>query len=636
MNVKHPALLFLYLVLGIFCSKTFAQETLARQNERITSFHADIKIDSSGLIHVSEKINVYAAGSRIKRGLIRTIPTFRKDISGDKMQAGFSITSILMDGKHQNYKIETDKESKTIYIGNKDIIIPPGKYQYEINYDIKGQLGRYEKFDEIYWNVTGSKWTFMIEKSSVKITLPQGAVTGNTSCYTGPPGSNAKNCRMNNVSPNTVFFETNDVLQPGEGFTVAVAFNKGIIQKPPLLDIFISDYLKYLITLILLGVVATYYYFSWLRYGKAIKSNVIIPSFNIPNDWSPALIRYLYKKNIDEKSFAISIINMAVKKVIRITNGNSKKVGYAIERLTASTTALSKEELAIYTRFLTKKNRIYINKANGSAINSARNAHIKELKIQVNLKTYFISYRTALLKAIGVTFAVFILFMTFVESRMPMAILISSPFISIGSYFFITGIKALRESFVKGIFPAALGAAIAGWPLMMLINHIAGFPLLSLIFTLISTLLFVIHFFLLKTCTTLGEATMNEIKGFKMYLKTAEEHRLNMLNPPELTPALFERFLPYAIALDVENAWGKKFTSKFSEVDYNAEWYVGNGFSTIALSHAFILPFNSAVSDSKPESGGSSDSSGSSDWGSGSSDSGSSDGGGGGGGGDGW
>ena len=63
MNVKHPALLFLYLVLGTFCSKTFAQETLARQNERITSFHADIKIDSSGLIHVSEKINVYAAGS---------------------------------------------------------------------------------------------------------------------------------------------------------------------------------------------------------------------------------------------------------------------------------------------------------------------------------------------------------------------------------------------------------------------------------------------------------------------------------------------------------------------------------------------------------------------------------------------
>ncbi|MDO7742442.1 MAG: DUF2207 domain-containing protein, partial [Pedobacter sp.] len=465
---------------------------------------------------------------------------------------------------------------------------------------------------------------------------PQGAVTGNKSCYTGPSGSNAKNCKMNNVSPNIVFFETDDVLQPGEGFTVAVAFNKGIIQKPPLLDIFISDYLKYIITLVLLGILAAYYYFSWLRYGRAIKSNVIIPSFNIPNDWSPALIRYLYKKTIDEKSFAISIINMAVKKVIRITNGNSKKADYAIERLTALTTTLSREEIAIYTRFLTKKNRIYINKANGSAINSARNAHIKQLKIQLNLKTYFISCRSALLKAIGVTFVVFILFMIFVESRMPMAMLISSPFISIGSYFFITGIKALRESFVKGIFPAVFGAAIAGLPLMMLINHIGGFPLLSVIFTLISTLLFVIHLFSLKTRTNLGEATMNEIAGFKMYLKTAEEHRLNMLNPPELTPALFERFLPYAIALDVENAWGKKFAGILSKLDYKPDWYAGNGFSTVALSYAFIVPFNSAVSDSRPESGGSSDSSGSSDWGSGSSDSGSSDGGGGGGGGDGW
>ena len=86
----------------------------------------------------------------------------------------------------------------------------------------------------------------------------------------------------------------------------------------------------------------------------------------------------------------------------------------------------------------------------------------------------------------------------------------------------------------------------------------------------------------------------------------------------------------------MENAWGKKFAGILSKLDYKPDWYAGNGFSTVALSYAFIVPFNSAVSDSRPESGGSSDSSGSSDWGSGSSDSGSSDGGGGGGGGDGW
>jgi len=49
-----------------------------------------------------------------------------------------------------------------------------------------------------------------------------------------------------------------------------------------------------------------------------------------------------------------------------------------------------------------------------------------------------------------------------------------------------------------------------------------------------------------------------EIDGFKMYIKTAEKHRLNMLTSPERTPELFEKPLPYFIALDVVNDWCKK------------------------------------------------------------------------------
>ncbi len=34
-----------------------------------------------------------------------------------------------------------------------------------------------------------------------------------------------------------------------------------------------------------------------------------------------------------------------------------------------------------------------------------------------------------------------------------------------------------------------------------------------------------------------------------------------MLNAPDITPQVFEKFLPYAIALDCEDAWSKKFES---------------------------------------------------------------------------
>src|SRR5438093_1579210 len=56
-----------------------------------------------------------------------------------------------------------------------------------------------------------------------------------------------------------------------------------------------------------------------------------------------------------------------------------------------------------------------------------------------------------------------------------------------------------------------------------------------------------------------GRQVMDQIEGFREYLGVAEEDRLNALNPPDKTPELFERFLPYAIALDVENAWAERF-----------------------------------------------------------------------------
>jgi uncharacterized membrane protein len=63
----------------------------------------------------------------------------------------------------------------------------------------------------------------------------------------------------------------------------------------------------------------------------------------------------------------------------------------------------------------------------------------------------------------------------------------------------------------------------------------------------------------LQAPTVAGRAIMDRIEGFRQYLGVAEEDRLNSLNPPDKTPELFDRFLPYAIALDVENRWARRF-----------------------------------------------------------------------------
>ena len=77
---------------------------------------------------------------------------------------------------------------------------------------------------------------------------------------------------------------------------------------------------------------------------------------------------------------------------------------------------------------------------------------------------------------------------------------------------------------------------------------------------------------------------LDGIEGLRRYLGVAEEDRLEMLHPPEKTPELFERLLPYAIALDVENTWAQRFAGVLSAAATSVvttshgvtTWYAGN------------------------------------------------------------
>jgi uncharacterized membrane protein YgcG len=142
---------------------------------------------------------------------------------------------------------------------------------------------------------------------------------------------------------------------------------------------------------------------------------------------------------------------------------------------------------------------------------------------------------------------------------------------------------------------------------------------------------------LLKAPTVPGREVMDRIEGFRMYLSTAEQEFLEATHPPEKTPELFERYLPYAMALNVENAWAEKFVDVLARTEtapdgggYRPGWYSGTaivgavgaaGFAS-ALSGSFSSALSAASSapGSSPGSGGG----------------GSSGGGGGGGGGGGW
>lgn len=61
---------------------------------------------------------------------------------------------------------------------------------------------------------------------------------------------------------------------------------------------------------------------------------------------------------------------------------------------------------------------------------------------------------------------------------------------------------------------------------------------------------------------------LEEIEGLAMYLGAAEAERLNTYNPPDRTPEELHRFMPYAVALGLEKAWGAQFATSLADLQF--------------------------------------------------------------------
>ena len=155
------------------------------------------------------------------------------------------------------------------------------------------------------------------------------------------------------------------------------------------------------------------------------------------------------------------------------------------------------------------------------------------------------------------------------------------------------------------------------------------------IFLLIMLVIHLVFRSIMSAYTPEGRKLVDHLLGFRMYLAQAEQHVYNQLAPPEKTLDLFEKYLPYAIALEVENEWSEKFddiVKKALAEGYTPGYYSVNGgrmhhFTPSEISRSISSGLSNTVSSaSTPPSSSSGGSSGG----------GSSGGGGGGGGGGGW
>ena len=120
-------------------------------------------------------------------------------------------------------------------------------------------------------------------------------------------------------------------------------------------------------------------------------------------------------------------------------------------------------------------------------------------------------------------------------------------------------------------------------------------PGIVVVFAVLLLVVNAVFFPAMKCVTIPGRRLLDKIEGLRMYLTTAEQDRLNTLNPPERTPQLFEKFLPYALALDVEQEWAEQFTEILAKAGeggaaYSPAWYHGTTSWREARSAQADLP----------------------------------------------
>jgi uncharacterized membrane protein YgcG len=546
-------------------------------DERILDYQSDILVHADGGLTVTETIRVRAEGENIRRGIFRDFPTSYKDRFGNHYRVALSVLDVQRNGVPEPYHTEDRANGVRIYVGSSSRLIDNGIHEYRLRFHTNRQLGFFEDYDELYWNVTGNGWVFPIDHAGARIELPATVHSGDlqTSFYTGQQGASGQDATSRITGDRTIVFETTRGLQAYEGLTVAVGWPKGIVDQPTTgeqVGYFLQDNGSALVLLIGLLAPLGWYLWAWNRYGRDPRKGVIIPRFKPPTGLTPAGCSYIRKMSFGKQTFAAAIVSLGVKGYLEILEDDEDFTLY--KKKSPGTGKASKGESAALFELFKDGSEVELDQKNHKVFMKAQSVLKKALKAE-----------------------------------------------HLGRAFKLNSVYSL---------PAIVMTIVA----VIIASQLSGGPLVWILFAVASLTMHILFLFLMRAPTPAGRQIMDEIEGFKMYLDTAEQDRLDRMQSPQLTPEVFETFLPYAFALGVENSWCDRFAREFPEdlakqAGYHPAWYTGSHSGLAALGHLgndFNSSFSSAISSASTPPGSSSGSGGG----------GSSGGGGGGGGGGGW
>jgi uncharacterized membrane protein YgcG len=434
------------------------------------------------------------------------------------------------------------------------------------------------------------------------VTLPSGAEINRKIAYTGRPGSQETDfVTITTPTAATASFTATRTLQPGEGMSVALAFQKGILVPPSGVAAagnWLSDHRDLVFPIIGVLIVLLYNLFAWNAVGRDPKKGTIIPLFHPPADLSPPLTHYINRMGFKQNgwtAFTASIFDLGVKGLLNIDKTSGKMV------LTSTGTAagaLPTGEQPLYD-YLQSRGTVTVDKTDGPALNTRRSQMVSALT-KASGERYFRNNVPYTIGGVLLSLVMLgaLVWLDVLDPGMLMVAIVVA--VVAGVFIGVLSNRGGAGSIVGKLF-GVVWVVIIGINLLTSAFNFSTSDLTSGNFSFDTgfvaaasiIVIEIVFAFLMRAPTVEGRKLMDQIDGFKMYLETAEKNRLNYVDKgePQMTVTRFEGILPFAIALGVEKLWSQRFEADLARNavpdavnGYSPLWYAGPNWSSSSES----------------------------------------------------
>ncbi|MFZ0794427.1 MAG: DUF2207 domain-containing protein [Candidatus Korobacteraceae bacterium] len=502
-------------VVALLAFPAFAREW------HITSFVDDVTVAQDGTMTVREHLVVDFNGAF--HGIYRDIPVEYPGPHGSNYTLLLTVTSVT-DGQGGALKYDSSVQN-----GNRHLkIYIPGAVDtrrvVEISYTVKNGVRWFDDHDELYWNVTGNDTPVPIDAAAAIIDFPPGAAHDlRAQAFTGVYGSQTQDATVV-VNGNVVRVQSNGPLSMREGLTADVYIGKGVLTEPSKLTFALWFLRSNIVVLLPLWALLVMFVFWWTKGRDPKPDTSVAPMYEPPKDMTPAEVGSLLEDGVHPRDITSTLVDLAVKGYLKIEETESKALLFSHRDYTFHALKPEAEWAALAAHEQVMLNHMF---AGG-----ATQIRLSELRNQFYVAIPTIKHNIlAELKSKGM---------------------------------YTVDPDSAHAYVAAGVVLTALPFVI-----LQLLGWASILDSVGLLIAAGLIALFIVVLFarIMPAKSLKGVRTKVEILGLQEFITRVDADRLRRM-PPDT----FEKILPYAMALGIENRWGKAFEGI---VQNPPTWYVG-------------------------------------------------------------